>query len=396
MKRFLKSLSVVLVAVITAVSFSSASTADIFENDVFAKSRTDRPVSELPASSVKVTNFTDARKTAMLNIFDFNLKKESKNDESKRRYVGIGGDVFGIKLYTKGVMVIGVDFVTTDSGNVSPCAIAGVENGDIITHVNGSKVKSASQLIGAVENSGGESLKLKVERNGKTFELALKPELSTNGKFKAGLWVRDSSAGIGTVTFYDDKAGYFAGLGHGIYDVDTGKIMPLSNGEALKATVNGFYKSSAGNPGELCGVFGETVLGSLRVNGDAGVISTLNASSGAELVPVARADEVKEGAAVMVATIDENGPQHYDVQIIKVYSSKDDSNRNMIVEITDEELLEKTGGILQGMSGAPLLKDGMLIGAVTHVFVNNPTQGYAIFAENMVQAAAETLLEKAS
>ncbi len=395
MKRFFKSLSVVLFAV-TAVMFSSAEyDEDVFKLDVFAQDRTDRPESEMKIDSVKQIDFTSRLATAKLNIFDFISDKNLKSNESKRRYVGLGGDVFGIKLYTKGVMVIGIDFVTTESGNISPCAKAGIKSGDIITALNGSEVKSASQLIEAVERSGGEPIKLLIVRDEKSIELSLKPELSSNGKFKAGLWVRDSSAGIGTVTFYDDRSGVFAGLGHGIYDVDTGKIMPLSNGEALKATVNGFYKSSAGDPGELCGVFSETVLGNLRVNSDSGIISTLYQPSNAKLVPVARANEVKEGAAVMVATVDESGARYYDVQITKVYSAQDDSHRNMIIKIIDEELLKKTGGILQGMSGAPVLKDGMLVGAITHVFVNDPTQGYAIFAENMLDTV-ESQLDKAS
>lgn len=391
MKRFFKSLSVVLLAVCTAVFSSVAYAAEMLPDEInlsiFAQGQTDRPESLNALEAVKLSDFTHERNTAKLNIFDFIPVKDVKPSQTKRHYVGLGGDVFGIKLYTKGVIVVGVDFVTTESGNVSPCAKAGLESGDVITHVNGSEVKSASQLIEAVELSEGESLKLKIERDGNSLELALKPELSSNGKFKAGLWVRDSSAGIGTVTFYDDAAGIFAGLGHGVYDIDTGEIMPLSNGEALKATVNGFYKSCAGNPGELCGVFSETVLGSLRVNGEAGVISSLNEASGAKQVPVAMAGEVKEGAAQMVATIDESGPQYYDIQITKVYSQEENSQRNMIVKITDEELLEKTGGILQGMSGAPILQDDMLVGAVTHVFVNDPTQGYAIFAENMLKTA---------
>lgn len=320
--------------------------------------------------------------------------KEITVNVTKRRYVGLGGDVFGIKLYTKGVIVVSIDSVITPLGSKDPAVSAGLKCGDIITHINGSVALSSQQMTEAIEQSGGKALKLSVDRNGEKFDLSLKPEKSVNGGYKAGIWVRDSSAGIGTITFYDDNDGVFAGLGHGVCDVDTGKIMPLSNGEAVRARVNGFYKSSAGNPGELCGVFSDIALGSLRVNCETGVYGELLQPSGAKTLPVALESEVKLGAAQMITTIDESGPQYYDVEITKIYPSSDLSSRNMIIKVTDPELLEKTGGIVQGMSGSPLVQNSMLVGAVTHVFVNDPTQGYGIFAGRML-ATQETLEDAA-
>ncbi|MBQ8764245.1 MAG: SpoIVB peptidase [Clostridia bacterium] len=311
--------------------------------------------------------------------------KEIKINVTKRKYVGLGGDVFGIKLYTKGVIVVSIDSVTTASGSKDPAVQAGLKCGDIITHINGDAALSSNQLTESVEQSQGQTLKLNVDRNGEKLELILKPEKSVNGGYKAGIWVRDSSAGIGTVTFYDDENGKFAGLGHGVCDVDTGKIMPLNNGEAVRARVNGFYKSSAGNPGELCGVFSDIVLGSLRVNCETGVYGELLRPSGAKTVPVALESEVKLGAAQMITTIDGSTPQCYDIEITKIYPSSDLSSRNMIIKVTDAELLEKTGGIVQGMSGSPIVQNSMLVGAVTHVFVNDPTQGYGIFSSRMLQ-----------
>lgn len=303
---------------------------------------------------------------------------------TKRRYVGVGGEVFGIKLYTKGVIVVSIDSVTTPSGSKDPAVTAGLKCGDIITHINGEAALNSAQMTDAVEQSQGKTLKLKIDRNGEQLELSLKPEMSVNGGYKAGIWVRDSSAGIGTVTFYDDNARIFGGLGHGVCDVDTGKIMPLNNGEAVRARVNGFYKSSAGNPGELCGVFSDIALGSLRVNCETGVYGELLQPSGAKTLPVALESEVKLGSAQMITTIDDTGPQYYDIEITKIYPSSDLSARNMIIKVTDPELLEKTGGIVQGMSGSPIVQNSMLVGAVTHVFVNDPTQGYGIFASRML------------
>ncbi|MBQ2842205.1 MAG: SpoIVB peptidase [Clostridia bacterium] len=311
--------------------------------------------------------------------------KEIKINVTKRRFVAPGGETFGIKLYTKGIIVISTDSVKTKKGDADPAIISGIKCGDIITHINDVPASSSQQMTDAVENSNGNALHLKIDRNGEIIDVYLKPVMSVNGRYKAGLWVRDSSAGIGTVTFYDDSSGMFAGLGHGVCDVDTGKIMPLSNGEAVRAKVNGFYKSSAGNPGELCGIFSDIALGSLRVNHEMGVYGELLQPSGAKVIPVALENEIKLGKAQMITTIDNNGPQYYDIEITKIYPSSDLSARNMIIKVTDPVLLEKTGGIVQGMSGSPIVQNSMLVGAVTHVFVNSPDQGYAIFAERMLE-----------
>ncbi len=303
---------------------------------------------------------------------------------TKRRYVGVGGEVFGIKLYTKGIIVVSIDSVTTPNGSKDPAIVAGLKCGDIITHINSQSALSSQQLTDAIEQSQGKELVLKIDRNGQLLELKLKPEKSVNGGYKAGIWVRDSSAGIGTITFYDDSAKLFAGLGHAVCDVDTGKIMPMNNGEAVRARVNGFYKSSAGNPGELCGVFSDIALGSLRVNCETGVYGELFRPSGAKTLPVALESEVKLGAAQIITTVDDSGPQYYDIEITKLYPTSDLSSRNMIIKVTDPELIEKTGGIVQGMSGSPIVQNSMLVGAVTHVFVNDPTQGYGIFASRML------------
>lgn len=390
MKRFFKSLSAVLTAAsilaFSAVVYGNGYFPD--EIDVTArKADFSNGIYSLKNDEiVKVSSFTnsDSEYKATLKAFDMIPVKEVNVNSVKRRYVGVGGDVFGIKLYTKGVMVIKIDAVDAN-GSQSPARIADIRCGDSITHVNGSVLINTDDFVSAIENSGGKELSLTVERDGEKLDLKLKPTVSDSGRYRAGLWVRDSSAGIGTVTFYDNDNMIFAGLGHGVCDVDTGKIMPLSGGEAVKATVNGFYKSSSGDPGELCGVFSDTALGGLRVNGATGVYGTLNEAADAKQLPVALESEVKEGAAQIIATIDGNGPQYYDAQITKVYPASGNEERNLIIKITDKELLERTGGILQGMSGSPIIQNSMLVGAVTHVFVNDPTQGYGIFAHRMLE-----------
>lgn len=388
MKRFFKALSAALfafcIAVFSAVIYGAENLPDKIsitesENPEFGFVYS---AQENPALAVGTWSAGEY-KTQITALKVIPVKDITVN-VTKRRYVGLGGDVFGIKLYTKGIIVVSIDSVTTASGSRDPAVSAGLKCGDVITHINGKTAMNSSQMTDAVELSQGKTLRLSVERNGEMLELSLKPEMSVNGSYKAGIWVRDSSAGIGTITFYDDNAHIFGGLGHGVCDVDTGKIMPLNNGEAVRARVNGFYKSSAGNPGELCGVFSDIALGSLRVNCETGVYGELLQPSGAKTLPVALESEVKLGAAKMITTIDDSGPQYYDIEITKIYPSSDPSSRNMIIKVTDPELLEKTGGIVQGMSGSPIVQNSMLVGAVTHVFVNDPTQGYGIFANRML------------
>ena len=304
----------------------------------------------------------------------------------KRRYVGLGGDPFGIKLYTEGVLVIGIDAVETAAGPVTPGTAAGLKKGDVILSVNGAPVTDTRSLIAAVAESGGKPLELTVRRNGEPLHLSLLPARTSEGAYRAGLWVRDSAAGIGTVTFYDSAGRIFAGLGHGVCDADTGMTMPLADGEAVAAEVEGFYKSSAGDPGELCGVFTDVTLGPLLFNGEDGVYGTLLTAPQTRMAAVARRAEVRPGKAQMITTIDASGAQAYEIEITKVFPA-DAPTRNLTVRVTDPVLLEKTGGILQGMSGSPIVQNAMLVGALTHVFVNDPTQGYAIFAQTMLETA---------
>lgn len=390
MKRFFKALSfflfVLCIPIFSAVVYGVSELPDevsIGESETvdFGSVYSEEKREPVRSVSVGCGDFEYNSKIMALKVVPV---KDIKVNVTKRRFVSPGGDIFGIKLYTKGVIVVSIDSVTTASGNSDPAMAAGIKCGDIITTINSEAATSAQQMTDAVEKSGGNPLQLRIDRNGEIIDATLTPVMSVNGKYKAGLWVRDSSAGIGTVTFYDDAAGMFAGLGHGVCDVDTGKIMPLNNGEAVRAKVNGFYKSSAGNPGELCGVFSDVALGSLRVNHEMGVYGGLLQPSGKKLMPVALESEIRLGKAQMITTIDDSGPQYYDIEITKIYPSSDLSVRNMIIQVTDPVLLEKTGGIVQGMSGSPIVQNSMLVGAVTHVFVNSPEKGYAIFAQRML------------
>lgn len=333
----------------------------------------------------------------LLNIIPV---KTAEITNSKRKYVVLGGELFGVKLYTDGVLVVDTDSVETQNGNVNPAEKAGLKVGDIIKSVNNEKVTSTKALAQKIEKSNGEKMSFNIVRNNRTLTIDFSTYKDINtGKYKAGLWVRDSTAGLGTVTFYNSEAESFAGLGHGIYDVDTNEIMPMNKGEVFSAYVNGIYKSSAGSVGELCGVITGKSIGELCHNNEMGVYGFTKTIKN-ESIPVAVKQEVTTGAAKIYCTLDDSGVRGYDIEIKKIYTNSDSVNKDMIIEVTDKALLEKTGGIVQGMSGSPIIQNGKLVGAVTHVFVNDPKKGYAIFVDRMVDVtenmAEEKLVEDAA
>lgn len=304
-----------------------------------------------------------------------------------RRVVALCGTPFGIKMVTDGVMVVGTGAVTDcNSRAVSPAQTAGIQEGDIILSIDGEKISSKKQLTKLVENSAGQPLSLVVRRGEQLTSLHLSPVRSSlDNSYHLGLWVRDSSAGIGTMTFYDPSSGCFAGLGHAICDVDTGQLMPLSQGEIVEASIIGVHAGKSGSPGQLQGAFvANRSIGSLYTNSYNGVYGQLlNQPVDMQTIPMAQCQEVRQGPVKILTTVSGQKPQLFDACIEKLSLSQDEPTKNMVLRITDPDLLELSGGIVQGMSGSPIIQDGMLAGAVTHVFVNDPTRGYGIFAENM-------------
>ena len=315
--------------------------------------------------------------------------KTAKVTAENRQYVVPSGQSFGIKLYADGVVIVGMDDIAVNSQQINPAKNAGLQIGDIIKEIDGVKVTRNEQVSEIFRESEGKEMTLKIQRKNETIDVGFSLVKSDGGQFQAGLWIRDSSAGVGTMTFYDRQSGVFGGLGHAVNDVDTGEVMPLLDGEAMNAKITGCFKGVGGSAGELCGVFTEQSLGKIVRNGETGIYGVLdNVDSTAAVIPVATKQEIKTGEAQIIATVDENGPQYFDIKIVKLINGEN-SMKNMIIEVTDERLIEITGGIVQGMSGSPIIQDGMLVGAVTHVFVNDPLQGYGIYAENMLKTANE-------
>lgn len=309
----------------------------------------------------------------------------------KQRYVALSGESFGIKIFTKGVMIVGMSDVASKSGNINPAKQAGLKIGDIILSVNNKTVNSNSELSEIINQSNGSSLNFKVKREDKTINIKFKPVLSSeSGEYKAGLWVRDSTAGLGTMTFYSVVNGAFAGLGHGIVDVDTGILLPLNSGEIVKTEILSITKSHKGSAGEICGAFTGICRGTLLKNTDCGLYGFLNNyQKSNNLIKIAHKQDIKTGSAKIYTTLDDSGAKYYDCVIERV-EYNDTSQKNLLIRITDEELIKKTGGIVQGMSGSPIIQNGELVGALTNVFLNNPEKGYAVFAEEMYDTMIES------
>ena len=307
-------------------------------------------------------------------------------------HVSVLGTPFGMKLYTDGVLVIDITTVETVSGSISPGEDAGVKKGDYILSADGRQVLTNEELSAAVAASGGNRIKLVIKRGGTQKTVYVTPALSKEtNSYRIGLWVRDSSAGIGTLTFYSPATGIICGLGHGVCDEDTGDLLELKNGEIVSAEIVSVEKGSSGSPGQLKGRFTYSTIGKIDCNSEKGVYSVLKGKLGfSRLTETALKQEVRDGDAQILCTVDGREPQLYSCRIKKRSSAYLSATQNMTVTVTDPELLKLTGGIVQGMSGSPILQNGKLIGAVTHVLIDDPTTGYAIFAENMLKEAEST------
>ena len=300
------------------------------------------------------------------------------------------GQAVGIKLFSDGVLVVGLSQVETQSGSHSPGRDCGLKTGDVITHINGSEVDTIEQVQAAVARQEGEPLTIQAVRGQRQLQLTAAAVENSQGVYQLGVWLRDSMAGIGTMTFYDPDSGIFAALGHGINDVDTAMLMPLETGSIMPASVSDVKRGVSGEPGELHGQFDlKRDLGTLFANTDLGIFGQMpreNAVITQKPVPVATREQVRTGPATILANVRGEQVEEFDIQITHLYP-QGDGTRSLMLQVTDPELLELTGGIVQGMSGSPILQDGRLVGAVTHVLVNDAARGYGILAENMLKQA---------
>ena len=314
----------------------------------------------------------------------------AKTDNYKDLKLYPGGVPFGVKFHTDGLIVIGFSDIVSEGVRSNPAYDAGLRENDVITKINGSPVTGVSKLTEAVDGSSGGEITVTYRRAGRENVAHVIPKYSSaEGRYKTGLLIRDSGAGIGTVTFIDPETLSFGGLGHGICDGDTGELIPMDRGSVLDVTISGIAKGASGAPGEIKGYFGGNKTGTLRSNTTCGVYGTfasLPENLPCEPLSVGMRKELREGDAYIYCTLDDGTPCKYTIKISDINLSAT-GNKCFTIKVTDKALIEKTGGIVRGMSGSPIIQNGKLVGAVTHVLVNDPTSGYGIFIENMLNAA---------
>ena len=320
-------------------------------------------------------------------------------DELKSMRLYPGGTPFGVKFMTEGVLIVGFCDVDTASGRTNPSSAAGLSVGDRIIAVNGKRICGLGELSRIVESSGGKSISLTYRRGGNEHTATLTPAYSlSEGCYKTGAYVKDNGAGIGTVTYIVPNSLEFGGLGHGICESDGGKLVPISRGAVVNVGIDGVEKGKSGTPGELRGHFKSGKSGSLLQNTDCGVfgvLATLPEGLPSEPLYLGLRDEVKEGRAYIWSTLEGSTPKRYEIEISNIDRSAA-AGKCFSVKVTDKALVEASGGIVQGMSGSPIIQNGKLIGAVTHVMINDPTAGYGIFIENMLAAANASAQPKAA
>lgn len=316
--------------------------------------------------------------------------KEVKVTPVDDQEVYVSGSTIGIYMETDGVLVIDTGEIQDQNGEIKEPAKNIVRQGDYIVSFNGQKISTKRELISDIAELDGNAVTLEVSREGESIPVSVTPVKDTKGDYKLGIWVRDDTQGIGTLTYVDQNGNYGA-LGHGISDIDTAQLLNIRKGALYKAQIIAINKGTKGNPGELAGFIrydDRNILGTIEVNSKNGIYGqfTQTAESGITLkkMPIAHKQEVKTGSAAILCSVD-GQVKEYDAEIKRIDLNHEDTNKSFVIQITDEELLEATGGIVQGLSGSPVLQDGKVIGAVTHVFVQDSTSGYGIFIENMLR-----------
>ena len=300
-----------------------------------------------------------------------------------------GGVPFGVRFNTEGVVVVGFCDLDGLQKTQNPAFLAGLKPKDVIIGLGGKAVSDAASLTKIVEGSKGRALSLTYLRGGVEKTSTLTPIYSkSEGKYKTGIWVRDSGAGIGTITYIDPRTGCFGGLGHGICDGETGELIPMHYGVVTDVHVSAVKKGVAGSPGEIKGYFGTEKKGRLTGNTDCGVFGLLSSIPDGlgKAISVGTRSQVQSGEATVLCTFEDGQRREYKLEIGNIDRNANGS-KCFVIKVTDPALIEKTGGIVQGMSGSPIIQNGKLIGAVTHVMINDPTVGYGIFIENMLNAA---------
>lgn len=364
-----------------SIDEESVNVLNISENTVSENIQTD-------FGTIEINPIQSGTAKIDMSILGVPVKSVSVNVSPEIKLVPVGKAV-GVTVDTDGILVLGTGYVNKDTNEVCQPSKGVLKTGDLITHVNGEKITEKEELIEILESSTG-SLNISIVRNGETLQETLTPIISTeDGKQKIGAWVRDCTQGIGTLTYYNPQTKGFGALGHGVYDIDTKSLLSIKDGKITETIISGIKKGEKGIPGELSGQTDDTkVIGEIYQNTECGLYGKIYSENvdftEQEALSIATKENIKEGKAYILTNISGNKVEKYEINIESIDINTSNPSKCMIIRITDEKLLSQTGGIIQGMSGSPIIQDNHIIGAVTHVFVNDPTKGYGIFIENML------------
>ncbi len=392
-KRLVITLTIIALIILGIVSFITQNLPDSFTtvaDEEFVLQSMPFLTAELPYQELsEVSAGQNGSYNAELKLLGVLPVKTVRLIPQERQTVTVLGEPFGIKMFSDGVMVVGFSDIPTSTGYKNPAKLAGLQLGDLIRSIGGVEMKNNIDVNNAISQSKGNPIEIIYSRDGEQKRCVITAvEDEATSVHRSGMWVRDSTAGIGTLTYADHEKMMFAGLGHQVSDSDTGETIQLLSGEIVPVVINGSVRGEAGVAGELKAEFiNGDLLGEMLKNDETGVYGRLYREIEGEEYEVATPAETVTGTATIITTVDSTGPKPYRIEVERVFQSSDDFTKNMLIRITDQELLSKTGGIVQGMSGSPIIQNGKIIGAVTHVLVNDPTKGYAIFIENMLESA---------
>ena len=303
------------------------------------------------------------------------------------------GKIIGLKLYTNGVLIVGMSEIENVNHIIEkPFENLDIQEGDTIIKVNDSEIQTIEALQKEINNSAGKNINLTLLKEDGTISTSnIKPVQVSSKEYKLGLWVKDAATGVGTLTYYEPETKGFAALGHGITDIDTDKLINIDSGSIVTSKVVSIQKGEVGKPGEIRGsILNQPTIGTVYKNTEFGIYGEITETSNLKIdysnkLKVALRNEIVEGDATISCSVDGKGNKEYKIKIEKIYSENNENNKSMLIEVVDEELIQKTGGIIRGLSGAPIIQNGKFIGAVTNVLVNSPTKGYAIFADIMIK-----------
>ena len=367
----------------------------LFENedfniDIIAGLKLEEAVPVTSNLGTKVSNNLEG-KQYNLSLLGLNLKTITTNTIPQTKVIPLG-NLIGLKLYTKGVLVVGTSEIKgEDNKTYKPYEEAGIKEGDSIIEINDVQINTTEDLITCVSKCKGENIDVTYIKDGNILQTQIMPIKTTDNTYKIGLWVRDAEAGIGTATFYESSTNSFAVLGHSIQDIDTKEIVEITSGELVTSQVLNICKGSRENPGKIEGTIEDSKnIGQIYSNTDFGIYGKISNKQELDIskiqeVEVGSRMEIKQGKATLICTLEDGIRDEYQIEIQKIYVNNNENNKSMLVKVTDKRLLEKTGGIIQGMSGSPIIQNGKLIGALTHVLVSSPDMGYAVFADLMMK-----------